>query len=148
MISKDAIALHVALLDGLISTPRRPLSVAAGMVKASPAAARSLLERLEATEELIAKKLAAEGLAGTEVAQRSIFALTAMIARLEARRLLDEIENDEDEKLNHDAVAIPARVESTDDVKLPEPVSSDANQPWLVWIPARKVPADRAVSQL
>lgn len=114
MISKDAIALHVALLDGLISKPRRPLSVAASMVEANPATARSLLERLEATKEMVTEELV-----GTGLAQRSVFALTAMIARCEARRVLDEIENNEDEKMNRDAEKPDARAKSITTPKNP-----------------------------
>ena len=94
-IRDDATSLNIALLDGLYHPPRRPLSTAWGMVQANPAAANMLLKHIESDPALACNRLAG----------RAQDVLRSMLARLEARRVLDEIES-EDEGNSADAASI------------------------------------------
>lgn len=119
-----------------------PLSVAVELVQVSPDFAILLKNHLQAG--LWDDVEDDSTILGRRLRPRVLNALRPMVARMEARMLVDEIENDEDEKMIPDAEElIPAREEGHDAEKSPcEPVSPDAHQPWLVWIPARKTPSE------
>ena len=91
------------------------------------------------TAKVLLDHLEAKGLRQGQISFEVLIALRPMITSREARRLLDEIADDEDEIIP-DAEPILAREEHHDAVKLPiEPANPDTGHaPWLVWIPARK----------
>lgn len=90
--------LFNALVDVVLPLPHASMDLSISLAKADPDAARLLRNHIEARGEDVGRLF-----------RGVLDVLRPVVARQEARRVLDEIENDEDEKLNHDAVAIRAR---------------------------------------
>lgn len=122
--------LFNALVDVVLPLPHASMDLSISLAKADPDAARLLRNHIEARGEDVGRLF-----------RGVLDVLRPVVARQEARRLMDEIEAGEDEKMILDGEELsPARVESNDAEKLPlEPANTDAHKPWLVWVPARKV---------
>lgn len=119
--------LFNALVDAVLLGA--PLSPAIDLAMAGPAGAMLLRDHLQAgLGEDIEDDVT---ILGRRLRPRVLNVLRPMVARIEARRLMNEIEDTEGEKIIPGAEeAIPARVESNDAEKLPlEPANTDAHKP-------------------
>lgn len=130
--------LFNALVDVVLPLPHASMDLSISLASADPATARLLRDHIEARGDDVGRLF-----------RGVLNVLRPMVARIEARRLVDEIENHEDEKMSHDAEVILARVEGSDAEKSRcEPVNPDAgHKPQWVWIPARKRPTEGVFSQ-